>query len=429
MLSPSLMTNSLPAPRRLDYLDAVRAFALLLGIVFHASLSFLPVFVGWAVMDISTSPLVSRFILVSHSFRMALFFLIAGYFGRMAFQRKGGAAFLRGRFLRIVVPFLAGWFLLRPLLISGWIMGGASLRGDVDIAAGLAGGVRSLSSLPDGIFTGTHLWFLYYLAVITGGFLALRAALTARARWRAGLAGGVDVAIGWLARSPLAVFILAIPTALCLWFMRNWGMDTPDQSLVPQLPVLAIYGGGFALGWALQRNAEWLPALTRLSPAGILVGVGSIALAVWLADFQADPGHARFQAAHIGFVAAYGVMMWSLVLLTIGAFRMAIRRSSATVRYLADSSYWLYLLHLPVVVWLQIAFAELPLHWTLKLASISTLTIGCSLLLYDVCVRPTLVGVLLNGRRKPSALWERLRPSKSEPTLASSCRRGWQISR
>jgi len=76
------------APHRLYYLDAVRAFALLLGIVFHASLSFTPMFLGWAVMDISTSPLVSTFMLVSHSFRMELFFLIAGFFSARLSARR-----------------------------------------------------------------------------------------------------------------------------------------------------------------------------------------------------------------------------------------------------------------------------------------------------------------------------------------------------
>lgn len=61
---------------RLDYLDAARAFALILGVVFHASLSFMPMYIGWAVMDVSTSSLVSFFVLVSHSFRMPLFFLL-----------------------------------------------------------------------------------------------------------------------------------------------------------------------------------------------------------------------------------------------------------------------------------------------------------------------------------------------------------------
>ena len=49
---------------RLDYLDATRAFALVLGIVFHACLSFMPIFMGWAVQDISTSPLVAIFMTV-----------------------------------------------------------------------------------------------------------------------------------------------------------------------------------------------------------------------------------------------------------------------------------------------------------------------------------------------------------------------------
>ena len=95
-----------PQDNRLDYLDAVRAFALILGIIFHSSLSFLPVYIGWAVMDVSTSAVVSAFSLVSHSFRMALFFLVAGFFSHMTFHGKGAKAFLKSRFVRIVRGFL-----------------------------------------------------------------------------------------------------------------------------------------------------------------------------------------------------------------------------------------------------------------------------------------------------------------------------------
>ena len=95
-------------------------------------------------MDISTSSLVLLFITISHSFRMELFFLIAGFFGHMSFHRGGMKAFLTSRFTRIVLPFVAGWWILRPLIVSGWIMGGASMRGSVDILAGLKGGFQSL---------------------------------------------------------------------------------------------------------------------------------------------------------------------------------------------------------------------------------------------------------------------------------------------
>ena len=44
-----------------------------------ACLSFMPVFIGWAVQDVSTSRWVSVFTIVSHSFRMETFFLLAGF--------------------------------------------------------------------------------------------------------------------------------------------------------------------------------------------------------------------------------------------------------------------------------------------------------------------------------------------------------------
>ena len=139
---------------RLDYLDAVRAFALLLGIVFHASLSFVPVFIGWAVMDISTGSSIMNFILVSHSFRMELFFLIAGFFSHMTFHRRGGGPFIKSRIVRIAIPFVVGWFVLRPLIVSGWVMGGESMRGDVPHPERIESRVRLIGSVADGNLHG-----------------------------------------------------------------------------------------------------------------------------------------------------------------------------------------------------------------------------------------------------------------------------------
>ena len=108
---------------------------------------------------------------ISHSFRMEAFFLLAGFFSHLTFHRKGAGEFLRSRVLRIMVPFVVGWFILRPLVVSGWIMGSASLRGDVDIWAGLLGGFRTLSTLPAGIFAGC--WAAEFRDVASEIFLIL----------------------------------------------------------------------------------------------------------------------------------------------------------------------------------------------------------------------------------------------------------------
>src|SRR5215831_9007374 len=202
-----------PENSRLDYLDATRAFALVLGVVFHASLSFVPIFIGWAVQDVSTSPLVTMFMTVSHSFRMETFFLLAGFFSHLTFHRKGVGEFVRSRVLWIIVPFVVGWFILRPLVISGWIMGSASLRGHVDVWAGLLGGFRTLSTLPAGIFAGLHLWFLYYVALSTALTLVARGMLTAKCSLRVALVQRADSVVAWMAKSPFSLLILALPTA------------------------------------------------------------------------------------------------------------------------------------------------------------------------------------------------------------------------
>ena len=393
----------------MDYLDATRAFALVLGIVFHASLSFVPEFMGWAVQDVSTSPLVTIFTTVSHSFRMETFFLLAGFFGHMTLMRRGTIPFLRSRVWRLVVPFVIGWFLLRPLLVSGWFMGSASLRGEVPIWPSLLGGLQMLGSLPSGIFTGSHLWFLYYLAMITSVTLAVRGLLMATGSWQVRVVRWADASIVWLAKSPLALLTLALPTTATLWFMSSWGMDTPDKSLRPHLPSLVIYGGFFTFGWLLDRQRGLMMELSRLTPWRCVQAAVGITAILLLGGIESDPAHARYFAAHAGFAAGYALTMGSLVFLTIGLFHKLCPRPNAFVRYVAASSYWMYLIHLPVVIWLQVAFAELPLPWSLKLAAISAITVGIALVTYDLFVRSTFLGWLLNGRRRERVIAPRLR--------------------
>ena len=394
-----------PQDNRLDYLDAVRAFALILGIIFHSSLSFLPVYIGWAVMDVSTSAVVSAFSLVSHSFRMALFFLVAGFFSHMTFHGKGAKAFLKSRFVRIVIPFAVFWFVLRPLLVSGWIIGAESMQGEADVLKGLILGFASLNQLPAGLFVGTHLWFLYYLVLVTAIALTLRLIVSLHAPLQSKLSEVADAVTAWIARSRLALVVVSIPTASCLWFMSHWGLDTPDKVLTPDLSVLFLYAGFFLFGWMLHRSRGLIEEFARLTWGRFALSVIAIAASIMLVGYERNTGIEQYTLIKAAYVMSYAVMMWSLIALTIGLFKRFLDRHSAVVRYVADASYWLYLVHLPIVVWLQVAFAELPFHWSLKLVSISTLTILVSLVLYDLFVRSTFIGATLNGRRKARVLF------------------------
>lgn len=394
------------ASSRLVYLDATRAFALLLGVVFHASLSFLPVFIGWAVQDISTSGWVAVFSMISHSFRMELFFLLAGFFGHMTLHRKGLKDLLRSRFIRIAIPFIIGWFFLHPLIISGWTMGFTSMRGDYDFWPSLLIGFQSLENLPEALFVGTHLWFLYYLLLITGLTLAGRALISIFPSKVTSIKLTCDNLITKLADAPWAIPAAVIPIAITLDQMSNWGVDTPDKTLIPHLPVILLYGGFFCFGWLLHRQPQAIASFARITWWRSGAAIVGIVTTVLIIPIQMDPGHPQYRLAHLAYNLSYALMMWTLVWITIGIFHRFCNQQNKVIRYLADSSYWMYLIHLPIVVWLQVAVAELPLHWSLKLGIVSVATIGICLLTYDLFVRSTFIGHVLSGRRKNRVVFQ-----------------------
>ena len=139
---------------RLHALDAVRGFALLLGVAFHAALSFLPGMPPgvWFAIDNSTNQYLGDAAFVSHIFRMSLFFFIAGYFGRLLYQKLGARSFWANRLTRIFIPLVAGWVILAPIISYLWISG---------LTKAFGGTLPPMPAMPAGFFPLGHLWFLY----------------------------------------------------------------------------------------------------------------------------------------------------------------------------------------------------------------------------------------------------------------------------
>lgn len=101
-------------PARRHDLDALRAVAMLLGIVLHASLAYVPG-VRWPVHDTQTAPALGVIAVVIHGFRMPLFFLLSGYFTALLWRSRGCVATLRQRVIRVFIPLLVASATLVPL--------------------------------------------------------------------------------------------------------------------------------------------------------------------------------------------------------------------------------------------------------------------------------------------------------------------------
>lgn len=108
-----------PSVRRHD-LDALRSFAMLLGIALHAALAY--VGAGWVVSDERSSAGLGVLVPAIHGFRMPLFFLLSGFFSAMLWRRRGLGQLLSQRARRILLPLLLGCVTIVPAMwaVTGW---------------------------------------------------------------------------------------------------------------------------------------------------------------------------------------------------------------------------------------------------------------------------------------------------------------------
>lgn len=389
---------------RLHGLDALRGGALLLGVALHGAMSYLPVTV-WVVPDEQTSPVAGALFFAVHLFRMTTFFLLAGLFGRMMLRRKGWRAFARDRLSRIAGPLAAFWGPSLGAIIAVLLWKVAHDNGGVLPTAG-----PPPPPLTAGTFPWTHLWFLWLLLIfyavllIGRGVPALdRKGVVARLADR--LAGGL---IG-----PWTPALLAAPLALAFQAMPEWyaffGIPTPDHGVIPDPVALLAFGMAFATGVLLDRRRDLLGRIERswapLTGAALLTG----AAAFYLTGGWAPKLEPMADGAMKGAAAwTYALAVYASTFAAVGlALRFASGRSGVW-RYLADASYWVYIVHLPLVMVGQMLVLDLPWPWFAKLGAVVGGVTAVSLLTYELLVRHSFIGRWLNGRRAP---WRKPAPA------------------
>lgn len=395
-------------PDRLHGLDALRGGALVLGVVLHASLSYLPTPI-WLFPDDQTSPAAGVVFFAIHLFRMTTFFLIAGLFAHMLLGRKGTWGFVRDRLGRIANPLFGIWWVVFPAVIAVIVWKAAIDNGGTIPTDGPPPPRLTLETFPL-----LHLWFLWVLLIFYAVFLAVRT-IGARLDRERGLSRGMDRLTGLLV-GPWTPAVLAAPLALALWLTPDWiaffAIPTPDKGFVPNPAALTGFGAAFAFGVLLDRRRDLLPRIARLWPMFTVVALGSGAGALMAAGGPVpsltpvtDPSLKAFAAcvqAFAIFTSTFAVVALSLRFLS---------GYSAVRRYLADASYWIYLIHLPLVMAGQVLMLDAPLAWWGKLLGIVFGVLAVSLVSYELLVRHTFVGKALNGRRVP---WR-----KSPPVAAA----------
>lgn len=364
---------------RLHAIDNLRGIMMWLGIVLHVAANYLvfPTHIPWG--DDRRSALADLLGASIHTFRMPVFFVIAGFLAAMLLERRGRWGFLRHRLLRLALPFALFW----PVL---WLM--TALAGTLfmnRIVLGQWGLDRSavpshLASEPNTL----HLWFLLMLFFFCVG-TSLLSLLPAR------LFAAAGRALAALARAWWGFAVLAVPLYLANHSYPS-GLVLPSGRFFPVwnewLNNVVFFVFGLVL-WG--HRATLMPHYQR--------HWRRFAVAALLFFLLAGAAHQARQMSL--FTAFYQACAWLGTFAWIGFGLHALGRSNRWLAYLADSAYWVYLVHFPLTVLIGALLFGAPLWPSVKMLLGIVLTSLVCLATYQLWVRHTWVGVLLNGKRHP----------------------------
>lgn len=420
VLSASAANRSSSSAQRLLGWDTLRGLAAIMVVMLHAGIPYmvrpLPHLV-WPARDIHPSLTVDAIVWGLECFLMPLFFVMGGFFSQGVLSSRGEQGFIESRNKRLLSTQMAAGFTILPVCLLIWTLG---WMGDGLIVPGQVIRRGYPSELNQDLWGVSHLWFMqniYIYCLVLCGISLLR---KRRRRWKPvrsernqRLICGVDKCLC----SVFKPLIPAIPAAMILYWDPRIVVGF-YQSFLPIISKLAYYSIYFFIGAWLYRHRSQLHLHSRF-------GWSYLVLSGVLFAYMLPMIHQHIETPYSGQELAVfsGVLSLFACTTTFGLLAVFLNPSlnNPATRYLAEASFWIYLIHLPLVVLTQIAIVELPVPTEAKYSIVVVMAMGLSLSTYQVFVRNTKLGVFLNGpRRQPAAVMDGPAPLLTLPAIPSS---------
>ena len=378
-------------------LDALRGITMLLGIVLHAALPYIPNMEAFWPADESSSHVINTIFQFIHIWRMPLFFILAGFFANLIISKKSWKNWWGNRFLRIGLPIIV----FSPLmsLTLPWIF--------------KYGGTGELVFFYSDEGQPFHLWFLWQLmifviftAIFRLPYLGGVGVLNSLNRIGLGFIGNVfrkskSVLSGILFQSRFPIVFIILCSVINL----------PTQGELILNPIAS--GLYFVIGYSLYGNASLFTFLKDHWRYYFLAGLVAFALYVILESknlvtdiYSTDmTGDEYFRAIseHSAVITVFIKIICGVLFsyAFIGLSEKRFGSYNANLRFISDGAYWMYLIHLPIVTLATFFMFNLHIQIEIKFLIAIVMTSIICLGTYKYLVRSTPIGILLNGKRHP----------------------------
>jgi hypothetical protein len=204
-----------------------------------------------------------------------------------------------------------------------------------------------------------------------------------------GISYQVSSSFSWVIQKPvLRILVFASLSALVYVIMGSYSVAT-SFSFIPDFNTFIFYFLFYMVGWILFKSKHLLGTMMKFDWASTLVG------SVLLACYFLLNDSLSFELK----IILKSTMVWFFAFGITGLFIRFGSNHSARMRYVSDSSYWVYLIHLPLTAIIPSFIVDWPLPATLKFLFVLISTGMICFVSYHYLVRGTFIGNFLNGRK------------------------------
>lgn len=333
---------------RAYFLDRIRVILTILVIAHHSAITY-GASGGWFIKlapENGPSGLaLTLFAAVNQSFFMGFFFLIAGYLTPSSYDRKGAAAYIRDRVLRLGLPVLVFGFVIGPLTVAL-----AESRG-LDFVP------QWLDLMKQFRFVIGPMWFAFALLLFTLAYMLWRRLVPTKPGPRRQIPDHVT----W----SLAAFGVGLAALMIRQFVPV-GKEVFDL----QLGYFASYVFLFATGCVGERygwleNVKRRHALPWLVAAAVAIFLLPVALVVGKSLGQTNVA-TGFSFPAIFYAFWEPVVAWGVIAASLWYFQLQWGERDRRWGFLSRQSYGAFILHPPVLVGLALLMEPLALPAVLK---------------------------------------------------------------
>jgi glucans biosynthesis protein C len=361
--------NPSASPPREYSLDWLRAFAVMVILLFHGALYLSTIF--YQVKSDQTSAVANAFVIGIDLWVMPLFFLISGMSTFFALRTRSAAAFIRERMLRLLVPLVFGTLVvIVPLQVYLERLQQGAFSGSFweFYPHYFDGWYGSGGNFP---WTGMHLWYLEFLFVFSLAFLPLFIGFNRRTALRDGLAR-------FFAR-PLTPLLGCVPMALAKIFADQWPATIGREDMGGWSPL--VYAIAFVVGYGFAAIDGVAARVERDRLCSLVLAIVVTLLSVLLFF----GGVLTFNEWYAAIPRAVAAWLWIVTIMGYG--RRYLNRRTSLLASMSEAVLPFYILHQPVL--LSIGFVMAPWHAALvvKFLVLVSSSFAGIMLIYELAVR------------------------------------------